>query len=58
MSKQNLDSLKQSQLLNTNKRLPYCPPQLYFLGLLEQVQAYYDGQQYDGPDSSYYVRRG
>ncbi len=27
MSKQNLDSLKQSQLLNTRKRLPYCQPQ-------------------------------
>jgi hypothetical protein len=53
MSKQNLDSLK-SQLANTSKRLPYRQPEVYSLGSLEQVQSYYEGSYYDGPNSWYY----
>ena len=56
MSKQNLESLKRSKLklAKTSKRLSYRQPEVYSLGSLEQVQAAQAGEDYDGPDASYY----
>jgi hypothetical protein len=56
MFKQNLESSTKllRQLAKTDKRLPYRKPEIYSLGSLEQVQAYYEGNMVDGPDSVYY----
>lgn len=58
MSKQNLESASFSQpqlpQFKTSKRLPYRQPEVYSLGSLEQVQAYYDGERLDGPSPAYY----
>ncbi|MBG1243347.1 MAG: hypothetical protein V7L13_17825 [Nostoc sp.] len=56
MSKINLESARQAQLqqVKTSNQLPYCQPQVYFLGSLEKVQAATQGNKYDGPNSLYY----
>ncbi|MBH8566120.1 hypothetical protein I8748_28850 [Nostoc sp. CENA67] len=56
MFKQNLESsieLLRQQAKN-DKRLPYRQPEIYSLGSLEQVQAFYRGTLVDGPNSAYY----
>lgn len=35
-------------------KLPYRQPQIYSLGSLDKVQAYYTGTSYDGPNSWYW----
>ena len=42
------------QLARNSNRLPYHRPKAYALGSLEQIQAYHQGNQYDGPNASYY----
>lgn len=55
MFKQNLESSTELliQLIKTEKRLPYRQPEIYSFGSLEQVQAYYRGSMFDGPNSPY-----
>jgi hypothetical protein len=56
MFKQNLESSTKllRQLAKIDKRLPYRKPEVYALGTLEQIQAYYEGNMVDGPDTAYY----
>jgi hypothetical protein len=56
MFKQNLESSTKllRKIAKTNKLLPYRQPEIYSLGSLEQVQAYYEGNMVDGPDTAYY----
>jgi len=53
MSKQNLAALK-SQLAKLGKQITYHKPEVYSLGSLEKVQAYYHGFYTDGDGSSYW----
>lgn len=56
MFKRNLESARQLQLQQANDkhRLLYHQPEVYSLGSLEQVQAYYQGRFIDGADRAYY----
>jgi hypothetical protein len=56
MFKQNLESSTKllRQLAKIDKRLPYRKPEVYSLGSLDRVQAYYQGNMVDGPDSTLY----
>jgi hypothetical protein len=42
------------QLTKLNQKLSYRQPEVFVLGSLKQVQSYYEGGSYDGPDRSYY----
>lgn len=47
----------EKHLSNTDrqtKRRTYRQPQVHSFGSLEQVQSYYNGSYYDGPESSYW----
>lgn len=63
MSKKSLESFRMLKLKlkdihkqndRTGNRLDYHEPRIHSLGYLEQVESYYNGNYYDGPNSYYW----